>query len=213
VSAWLIAIRITGVLIPALTVAFAAYCVVRGARSNRVRLVLCAALYIVSTTILTWAFWPTLWRDPLASFASAFSTMSRYPWNNVVLYRGQLIPATDIPWHYALVWIAITTPLLYLAGFAAGLVVIVKRIVQQTGDPVSRANLFPLLLLAWLVLPLASVIGLQSVMYDGWRHLFFIYRPCCSLLSKASWRCARTGSRRWSSPGLSSSGCWTSAAS
>ena len=175
VSAWLIAIRITGVLIPGLTVAFAAYCVVRGARSNRVRLVLCAALYIVSTTTLTWVFWPTLWHDPVASFASAFSTMSRYPWNNVVLYRGQLIPATDIPWHYALVWIAITTPLLYLAGFVAGLAVIAKRIIQQTGDPVSRGNVFPLLLLAWLILPLASVILLHSVMYDGWRHLFFIY--------------------------------------
>jgi len=190
VSAWLVAIRITGVLIPVLTVAFAAYCVLRGARSNRVRLVVCATLYLVATTVLTWALWPTLWRDPVTSFASAFTTMSRYPWNNVVLYRGQLIPATDIPWHYALVWIAITTPLLYLAGFVPGLVVIVKRIIQQTGDPVSPANLFPLLLLAWLVLPLASVIGLHSVMYDGWRHLFFIY-PALLLIAAEGFMAVR----------------------
>ena len=193
VSAWLMAIRITGVLIPALTVACAAYCLVRGARSDRVRLLVCVALYIVSTTVLTWAFWPTLWRDPVASFASALSTMSRYPWNNLVLYRGQLIPATDIPWHYALVWIAITTPLLYLAGFVAGLVIVVKRIIQQTGDPVSPANLFPLLLLAWLILPLASVIGLHSVMYDGWRHVFFIY-PALLLIAAEGFMAAR-GSR------------------
>ena len=190
VSAWLIAIRITGVLIPALTVAFAAYCVVRGAKSNRARLVACTALYLVATTILTWALWPTLWRDPVSSFTSAFSTMSRYPWNNDVLYRGRLIPATDIPWHYALVWIAITTPLLYLAGFVPGLVVTVKRIIRQTGDPVSAANLFPLLLLAWLALPLASVVVLHSVMYDGWRHLFFIY-PAMLFIAAEGFMAAR----------------------
>ena len=108
VTAWLIAIRITGVLIPGLTVVFTAYCLVRGARSNRSRLAANAALYLAATAMLTWALWPTLWRDPVSSFLTAFSTMSRYPWNNEVLYRGRLIPATDIPWHYAPVWIAIT---------------------------------------------------------------------------------------------------------
>src|SRR5262245_29663536 len=68
VTAWLIAIRITGVLIPAITVALTAYCLLRGPKSNRTRLVTSIAVYLLTTAALTWAFWPTLWRSPVSSF-------------------------------------------------------------------------------------------------------------------------------------------------
>jgi hypothetical protein len=175
-SGWLIDIRIPGVLVPALTVVGVAYCVARtgDARARRARL-LQLGLYLVLTALVTWACWPTLWRDPLSSFWHALSTMSRYPWDENVLYAGALVPATNLPWHYAPIWIAITTPLIYLASLVLGVPAIVARLLQDWRRPEPAAGVFPLVVLAWLTLPLASVIALRSVLYDGWRQLFFIY--------------------------------------
>lgn len=202
-SAWLIAIRVPGVLIPALTVAGVLYCALRAATTERRRnLLVHLGLYLVATTMLTWAFWPTLWRDPWTSFWNALQTMSRYPWEQNVLYRGRLVPATQLPWHYAAVWIAITTPILYLAGFVLGLPVVVTRVMREMRGPTTAGGIYSLLVLSWLSLPLVSVVLLHSVMYDGGRQLFFVY-PALLLISMEGFLAAsRAISQRWQQAGI-----------
>ena len=175
-SGWLIAIRIPGILVPALTVAGVAYCVLRstGGRERRIRLAH-LGVYLAATAICTWALWPTLWRDPLVSFWTALQTMSRFPWDQSVLYRGDLIPATSLPWHYTPVWIAITTPIAYLGAFLLGVPATVRRFLREWPEPTPHAGVFPLLVLCWAFVPVLSVIALGSVLYDGWRQLFFVY--------------------------------------
>jgi hypothetical protein len=115
-------------------------------------------------------FWPVLWRDPVGNFILAFKESSKFPWEGYVLFRGIEIPATQLPWNYLPVWIAITTPLLYLVLFIAGLIFIARKFVKTFSLRIAEwLNLYV------LFLPVFSVIFLHSVVYDGWRHLYFIY--------------------------------------
>lgn len=175
-SGWLIATRIPGVLVPAMTAAGVAYCVLRAndSRERRTRL-LHFGVYLALTAILTWAFWPTLWRDPLGGFWSALQTMSRFPWDQSVLYRGELVPAMSLPWHYVPVWMAITMPLAYLGALLVGVPATVRRFLSEWRDPAPAAGVFPLLVLCWAFAPVIGVIALGSVLYDGWRQMFFVY--------------------------------------
>jgi hypothetical protein len=195
-SGWLLAIRVPGLLIPIFTIVAAGFVWFRSPE-RRAAILRGLAVYGVSTVLFVWALWPTLWRDPWASFWQAVQTMSRFPWQQRVLYAGDLVPATQLPWHYLLVWIAITTPLLYLCGFVIGVPVAVKRAwhaVRAHGT----VDVYPVLVLLWLCVPLVSVVVFRSVLYDGWRHLFFVY-PALLLIATEGF--AALGRALWSRRG------------
>src|SRR5262249_26231987 len=109
--AFMIDIRLMGVIVPALTIAVPTGVWLTSFRHRpavQFRLVplLVYAVALIAFTIL---FWPILWRDPVGHFRGAWEEMSRYPWDRNVLYRGEQIPATALPWHYNPVWILLTT--------------------------------------------------------------------------------------------------------
>lgn len=177
-SAAFIAIRLPGVFVPALTlVAAVLHLAAHGAmrREGRKMAALLAG-YLGAMALLTILFWPYLWRQPLAHFMEAFAVMSQFSaWaDGMVLYWGEFLKAGELPWHYLPVWIIITTPLLYLAGFCAGLGSIIRRFLIHTKKE-CREHLMDLLVIAWLCGPIVAVIALGSVVYDGWRHLYFVY--------------------------------------
>ena len=73
--------------------------------------------YIALFQIFTMLFWPYLWIDPITNFFSTLESMSSYPWSGGIFYLGNYISALNLPWHYSIVWILISTPILYLALF------------------------------------------------------------------------------------------------
>lgn len=139
--------------------------------------------YLGSFFILMILFWPFLWTNPAGHFLEAFSNMSRFTrWDDTVLYFGKFVKAVhELPWHYAPVWIAITTPIVYLLFFLVGIWIIIFRLIRHPLTFYSKYR-DDLIYLIWFFLPLIFVIGLHSVIYDGWRHLYFIY-PSLILIS------------------------------
>lgn len=197
-SAWLVAIRAPGIIVPALTVACAAYWSLRTpAAPSRGRRLGWLAAYVGMTAALTVALWPTLWREPASSFWLALQTMSRFPWPHDVLYAGRFLPATDLPWHYAPVWIAITTPLLYLAAFGLGLPAILRTVARELTGPAELRGVYSALLLVWLAGPLAAAILFGTVLYDGWRQLFFVYPALLLIAAEGAVNAADALRRRW----------------
>ena len=104
--------------------------------------------------------------------------MSHFPWVGLNLYLGkQLRGGTPLPWHYVPLWLVITTPLLYVAAFIVGLCVFLAGFIRNPFDyifgdqPRRRETIFVLC----FFLPLCAVIALHSVLYNGWRQMFFIY--------------------------------------
>ncbi|NDC39212.1 MAG: hypothetical protein EBZ48_14395, partial [Proteobacteria bacterium] len=110
----------------------------------------------------------------VASFLHAVEEMGKFPWEGMVRYLGEKYVAAELPWHYPLVWIAATTPPLFLVLFGVGSLVSLKRAVSAPCIFL-RQYQTDLIAAAALVLPVALVLITRATLYDGWRHLFFIF--------------------------------------
>lgn len=170
-SAVLITTRVVGVFVPAVTCGALLVPLVRDARPWRAVGLRCA-LYLVLTAQLSVLFWPTLWASPIFSFWEALTMMGRYPWPLTTLYMGEFVPAVDVPWHYLPVWIGITTPPLIVLGCLGGLSLWTARAVRRPADMLEDRSW---LLFLWLAAPLAAIVLFGSTLYDGWRHVLFLY--------------------------------------
>lgn len=176
--ALLVDIRLIGAVIPAMTLAvLAAETIlprppVEGLRHRLGKI----GLYVVLVGGLIIAFWPYLWTNPFARMLEVIRQTPRVGWGGTVLYLGREIRADTIPWHYIPVWIAITTPVAYLGLFAVGLVAWLGALVRK---PVEfyRERMGELVILAAFLGPLLAVIVLKAELYDGWRHMYFLYPP------------------------------------
>jgi hypothetical protein len=174
ITAFAVDVRILGILIFAGTLLLLAFQIIKKEANVR-KIAIPLLIYICTTIIFVIACFPYLWEDPF-KFFKVFSTMARFPWNHEVLYFGEFIRATNLPWHYIPAWIGITTPIFYLFLFIFGasvtLAIIFKnRFKLWSNDKEMQDVVF----LAIFILPIAIVITLNSVLYDGWRHLYFIY--------------------------------------
>ncbi|WP_133273993.1 glycosyltransferase family 39 protein [Hymenobacter radiodurans] len=136
-----------------------------------------AALYVAAALIFIIIGWPYLWATPLPELLNVSRRISQYSlWPGRVVYFGQVLPGTQLPWHYIPVWISLTTPLPYLLAAGLGLAATLRRF-WRGGWAYWRAReaRLSLLLLLWLLTPLVLVIALHAVVYNGWRHLYFLY--------------------------------------
>jgi len=172
--------RITGAFIPFLAVLVTIIDEMKARRSfsNLHKRLFPLFVYLISFSFFTVLLWPYLWENPVRNFINAFGVMSKFPVTYYVLYMGTFIKSTEVPWHYIPVWMLITTPIIYIFFFLAGLFWAIKGIIKSgikiySNDRERQDFLFLLL----FVVPLAAVIVLNSALYDGWRHLYFIYAP------------------------------------
>jgi hypothetical protein len=157
--------------------------------------------------------WPWLWIDPVNHIARYLGrTVDRVTLH--AYYLGQVWPDTGVPWHYPLVMLAATTPILIL-GTAFGASIGFWRMPRTDSDTRVRGEV-ALLALA-IAVPLV-VFALPGVaVYDGIR-LFLVVLPPLAILSGAGlawlekWLSSRVG-RTWVGIAvwglLIGSSCWT----
>jgi hypothetical protein len=163
---------------------------------GRHRLLRAGLAYGLTAVVAVVACWPFLWANPVRHLAIAYYSISHYAWGGSLLYLGHVIPAKTIPWHYALVWMSITIPLAYQAAAVIGLAVVAWGLVRQPWRALRTfAGHLDLLLVGWLVLPLALVMVLHSAIYDGWRHLYFVYPALLLFTIEGGLAVARFGQR------------------
>ena len=134
--------------------------------------------FIIATILFTYLLWPFLWEDPISNFQYAFNSMKRYDWSGNVWYLGSFVKATHIPWHYGPVLIGVTTPILYIFFFLIGFLhILPKCIAWVLRHSINEDTLIDLSTILFLLAPFTAIIVFQSVLYHGWRHLYFIYPP------------------------------------
>ncbi len=109
--------------------------------------------------------------------------MSHFRWESSVLYYGEMVKSTKLPWTYIPVWFGISNPITYLSTGLIGLFLLSIHFIQNPNlfysNSKQRNNL---LYLFCFLAPVLLIIILHSVLYDGWRQLFFVY-PALALLS------------------------------
>ena len=174
-SAAAIDARIMAIIIPCATLLIVALQILKGERlwSKSLQLL---ALYFIAMVGLVIVFWPFLWSDPLGHFLEALGNMAKFRWAPRIIFEAEYIKASNLPWHYVPTWISITTPPLYLVLFAVGCLSILKNCILNIRYLWRNDNqLQDLIFMGFCIGPVIAVIALHSVLYNGWRHVYFIY--------------------------------------
>jgi hypothetical protein len=147
---------------------------------SRLAVVACVAL--VAGT----AFWPWAQANPLIRPFEALLQASQFEWRGTVLFAGRDVLSFALPASYVPVWMAVTIPPVVLGGVAAALVLLIRR-----RAPAWHAGLW-----AVATIPLLLVVVRNSTLYDGWRHMLFVYPPLVVLAADA-WRRLIVVERQW----------------
>ena len=171
-SALLIDVRVMGIMIPPLTIVVYAFDVFYNKLDKKKLLQPVLYFYLLAAFVVI--FFPFLWNAPLENFIAVYSRMKQYPIIGEVYFWGTHITSDKLPWYYIPAWILITTPVLYSALFFIGIFGYAYLTVKENFKSFNNALLLhcSFVLLAF---PILSVIVLNSTLYDGWRHLYFIY--------------------------------------
>ncbi|SHN19383.1 Dolichyl-phosphate-mannose-protein mannosyltransferase [Cyclobacterium lianum] len=170
--------RVVGIVWPLLTLGYLVLHILsrRGEKGYVALVFRRIALYIPCVVLFTIVLWPVLWEDPVGSFIYSFNSMKQFRWYAEMLYMGEMVRSTALPWHYIIVWIAVTTPLSFLGVMVVGLGTGISSIFGSKLKWISEQYLgMDMVALGAFAIPLVSVILLDSVLYNGWRHLYFVY--------------------------------------
>jgi len=139
--------------------------------------ILLLLLYFLVALFLIILFFPYLWKNPIINFIEALKVMSNFPvaQDATTLFFGQYISLKNLPWNYLPSWIVITTPPLVIILFFFGIVSVLLNFRINFSFNYDKKYFLLLLNCIVVIAPILTVIFLNSPIYNGWRHLYFIY--------------------------------------
>lgn len=176
--------RLPALIVPLTTICILGFELLRE-RKFAAKNLLWLGTYLPLSIAFMLPFFPFLWEDTFTRLIAAFSEMSDFEWDSHVLLFGDNLHALDLPAYYIPVWIIITTPIVYLLFMFTGLYATLRNMVAGARDFRLWRNDNELLDFAQLGLsigPVLVVILLHSTLYNGWRHLHFVYPGLVFLL-------------------------------
>jgi len=144
-------------------------------------------------------FWPFAQLDPIHNPLQALANFSHqgFPWKT--LFAGEYVLASDLPWAYLPVHVALALPelvliLLAVAPFAA------LAAISKSGA--KRAAALGYLIVGFAVaFPIGYAIVIKAVLFDGMRHFIFVLPPIAALtacmMDRALDWLQRQSFRRW----------------
>ncbi len=151
-------------------------------KQERIRVLKTLVSFVGGGVLTLYAIWPYLWEDPLGRLAEALAIASRHPFHIPIVFKGASFDNTNLPWDYLPTWFLITTPWVALLLGLIGIVLVLGRGILRPRDIVRNTPLrFQWLLLACFILPILAVIVLKPTLFQGWRHMYFLYAPFCLL--------------------------------
>ena len=176
----LVNLRVMGIALFAAVLALRALdLLAAGGADERKRALLTAGAFALAAMLTYHASLPALWSDPFGEFAAQFAALRDQPPRTINLFLGERwYSANGPPLAYVPVWIAITTPPATLLLAALGAMALARRGLRRPRDLLRDGpTRFGLLLVALPVATTVMAVVLESNLYNGWRHLYFLYAP------------------------------------
>ena len=168
-------------------------------REERKRILATAGIFAAAALATVYIIHPYYWENPLR-FIEGIRALSQHPNPASNLFMGEIYPSDAVPWNFIPVWFAITAPpATLLLGALGATAVCWQTITRPLAALRDRETRFGVLLLGCFALPVAVAIILQSNVYNGWRHMYFLWAPFCLLAAVGSHRIAniRMGASIW----------------
>lgn len=129
-----------------------------------------AALFSIAWLLMV-SFWPFAHQNPFLNPLSAIKFALNFSQRMSLLFEGQVILNTQLPWHYLPKYILITTPpailLFSFVGIFGSIVKLLKAWREQESLP-------HYLTLIWLFVPLGFFVLTTPTAYGGIRHFLFL---------------------------------------
>ena len=152
--------------------------------------------FAAAALVVTYVAHPYCWTNPLR-FLDGIAALSQHPGPLFNLFQGEIIRADEVPPHFVPTWFAITAPPLTLLLGITGAAAVCWRGILRPQRLLRNGRLrFEALLLGCATLPVATAIALQSNIYSGWRHFYFLWGPFCLLATVALHGLAGNGGRK-----------------
>lgn len=169
-------IRIVAIILPVISVFFQLINLYKN-KFTLTYFVYLNVCYVLLYVVFIILFWPWLWESPIDRFTEAFVNMSNFTrlirWE---LFQGQFYPTTNLPHSYLLHWISITTPPIYLILFIIGFLVFLFKITKiNSPSNINDRAIFDFVFLSIFTSFIILTIFKSPVLYNGWRHFYFIY--------------------------------------
>jgi 4-amino-4-deoxy-L-arabinose transferase-like glycosyltransferase len=121
--------------------------------------------------LLMVAFWPWAHENPLLNPIRAFLSFTVFPEAYPMLFQGRTVRSTELPGHYLVAYLLITTPIPLLLLAVVGVVTSTDRQIREPHSPDARLTFLAQL---WLLLPILYFVLMRPNVYDGLRHFLFI---------------------------------------
>ena len=174
-------LRIMGVMLYPAVLALRGLDLGQARRGARPQVLVTGAVFALAGPGTLYALSPYLWADPF-EFVAALQTLAYHPGAYHNIFQGQPVDPDRLPPHYIPTWVAISTPPVTLVCSILGVIVVGVRSIRAPRTALGNTDLrFGLLLVACLTLPVLAIIVFGAHLVDGWRHVFFLHAPLCSL--------------------------------
>ena len=176
-------IRIMGIYLPVLTYIFYVFLPDDQKLKKNINFFL---YFFLGYFLILYITWPFLWLNPLENFFLILKESASYPihWDFEILYLGNYLSPENLPWHYFFIWFLSTTPIIFVFIILFGIFIFLKKYINfflkitfdknlklwKTSDQMTSLFIF-----LCFFIPIFLVITLNSTLYNGWRHLFFVY--------------------------------------
>jgi hypothetical protein len=157
----------------------------RGVTLDRAAIVSLARSFL-AIAALAWAVmlacWPWALPSPLARPFEAMTALTHLDASRPMLFNGHVVYAGDLPRTYAPVWLVVSLPEFYLVALLAGVATLLGTWRHRERD---RPAVPRRLQIAWIAsiagLPLLLVVATRPYLYDGLRHLLFVFPALATL--------------------------------
>ena len=169
--------RLPALIVPLTTVLIVSWEFLRERPSN-LRNLYQVVIYLPLSAFFMIPFFPYLWEDTVNRLILAFTEMSDFIWGGYVVLFGHRFQALDLPAYYVPAWIVVTTPLLYLLFLVVGIFATSRNIfanLRHLRFWRTKNELLDFAQIGLALGPILVVIVLGSTLYNGWRHLHFVY--------------------------------------
>ncbi len=172
ISGILVVFRIPGVLMWGTTL-FVMLLLALNEHSQWKKMIGLGFLYLSIALAAMVLFLPALWHDPFHELLTMFS-LDLLVWPNAELFLGKMITASTIPWYYLPLYFLVTTPFLYMVFFLFGSIGLAWQTAKQARVD-KKFNINKAMILTGFFLPVVALLIARPLVYNGWRHIFFLY--------------------------------------
>lgn len=171
-------IRMMSLIFIAIVLGFLLIDILRAKREKQSILVALSnpLVFLASVFVTLMICWPMLWANPIGNFIDAYHSMAKFRWEGDVIFDGKKISSTALPWYYLPKYLLITTPILWGITITIGVIMVfasaMRSPLSYITDPDKRVYLTNSLISTGT---LVAIVVFDSIVYDGWRHVYFIY--------------------------------------